>query len=158
MIDFIEQCCQAISEILSNFFSAIAGAITVAMSYFLPIKYIVHLLILFFVLDVAFGYWTARKLRGEKFSAKIIWNTTVPRMVLTLVLVLGTFMWDTVYNQEFFSTYKLVGWFISGLLLLSILQNGYKITKWDALPKLTNLLGDKIREQTSIEATENTKP
>jgi len=40
-------------------------------------------------------------------------------------------MWnDIFYNSSNFATYKLLGGFISGVLLVSIAQNGYKITDW----------------------------
>lgn len=111
--------------------SIISGAFMTVLGYFLPVKNIIHLLVFFFLLDVIFGYLAARKLRKERFSTKIIWNTTIPRMLFSIVLIAGTFMWDEVYRQTTVSTYTLIGWFISGLLLASIAINMYHITKWD---------------------------
>jgi phage-related holin len=113
----------------------------------LPVKNIVHLLLLFFVLDVIFGYWAARKTRGERFSARIIWRTTMPRMVISMVLILSAFMWDQVYSQDTVATYRLIGWFISGVLLSSIVQNGYRITQWDMLLGLGEIIKQKIGER-----------
>ena len=133
----------------------ISGIFMTAIGYFLPVKNIVHLLILFFVLDVVFGYWAARKTRGERFSTRIIWRTTMPRMVISLVLILGAFMWDTVYQQNLVSTYRIIGWFISGVLLASIVQNAYQITRWNILMGVGDLIREKISEKTGINARKN---
>lgn len=142
---------ETIADWLRTVWSFISGAIVAILGYFLPIKNIVHLLILFFVLDVVFGFLAAKKLRGEKFSAKIIWKTTMPRMVISLVLILGAYMWDTVYDQNILATYKIIGWFISGVLLASIIQNGYKITSWNIFAKVGKVLGYKISEKAGIQ-------
>ena len=56
-----------------------------------------------------------KKVEGERFSVKIIWDHTMPRMLISVVLVLGAFMWDEVFNQTAIQTYKVIGWFISGV-------------------------------------------
>lgn len=136
---------------IKYFWTFLSGVFMSILGYFVPIHDMVHLLVLFFILDVIFGYWAAKKLRKEKFSAKIIWKTTMPRMVISLVLIMGAYMWDTVYSQEFVATYKIIGWFISGVLLASIVQNGYHITNWNIFLGLSDLLKDKFREKTGID-------
>jgi multisubunit Na+/H+ antiporter MnhF subunit len=114
----------------------------------------VHVLLIFFLLDVIFGYWAARRLRKERFSVKIIWNHTIPRMLISIVLIIGAFMWDNTYNMDMISTYKLIGWFISGVILYSIAENGYKITKWSVFPKIGNLLNKGVKEKTGMDVNE----
>ncbi|MFW5753495.1 MAG: hypothetical protein ACOCV9_01720, partial [Marinilabiliaceae bacterium] len=77
------------------------------------------------------------------------WRTTVPRMILSLVLILGAFMWDHVFAQNFIATYKIVGWFIAGILLFSIGQNGYQITHWRAFRHI----GDAIEKKLGTDLT-----
>ena len=138
---------KAIFGMIDNFWSFLAGCVMAVMGYLLPVKDIVHLLILFFTLDVIFGYWAAKKLRNEKFSVKKIWEHTVPRMLFSMIIVIAAFMWDTTFNQKFVSTYYLIGWWFSGVLLLSIVQNAYKITRWDILPKIGKKLKNKIENE-----------
>ncbi len=133
-----------LEELGSKIWAAITGLFTSLLGYFLPVKDIVHLIIIFFVADMVFGYIAARKLRGERFSTRIVWNTTIPRMVLSLVLILGAYAWDTVFNQELVSTYKIIGWFISGILLFSILQNGYRITRWEPFNSISDIFKNKL--------------
>jgi hypothetical protein len=76
-------------EIIWKFF---VGALFSIFGFFEPVKDIVHLMVFFFFIDMILGYWAAHKTRGERFSARIIWKTTMPRMIISLVLVLGAFM------------------------------------------------------------------
>lgn len=147
----------ALRELFNDMHAMCAGMSMSVLGYFMPVKDIVHLLILFFIIDVIFGYWAARKLRGERFSVKIIWSHTIPRMLISIVLITGAFMWDTVYNQEVVSTYKMIGWFISGVLLYSIAENGYQVTKWSVFPKIGNLFKKNVKDNTGLDIDDENK-
>lgn len=126
------------------------GTFAAIIGYFFPIKDIVHLVILFFVIDMIFGYLAAKKLRGERFSTTIVWKTTFPRMLISLVLILMAFLWDTTFNQKYIPTYNIIGWFISGILIFSIAKNGYKITKWKAFLNIEGIFEKKIEDETGV--------
>lgn len=153
----VATCLTPFGEFCNNARIFLCGAISTMFGYFLPVKDIVHLLIILFLLDVAFGYWAARKLRGERFKVSIIWTKTIPRMLISIVLILAAYGWDHVYSQDFVSTYKLIGWFISGVLIYSIAQNGWHITKWNIFPKLMRMIDNFIKDKTgeSIKDNEN---
>lgn len=148
---------EKIFRVFQNTYAMVSGFFATVLGYFLPVRNIVHLLVLLFIFDVIFGYWAAHKLRSERFSVKIIWNHTMPRMLLSLVLILGTYMWDNVYNVDVICTYKIIGWFISGVLLWSIAENGYHITKWSVFPKIGELFRSKIKDQTGLDVADKTK-
>lgn len=133
-----------LEELGSKIWAALTGLFASFLGYFLPVKDIIHLIIIFFIADTVFGYLAAKKLKGQRFSARIVWNTTIPRMVLSLVLILGAYAWDTVFSQELVSTYKIIGWFIAGILLFSILQNGYRVTNWEPLTSIQDILRNKL--------------
>jgi phage-related holin len=140
-----------LKAVLNNVWHFAAGLATTAIGYFIPVKDIVHLVLFFFLLDIAFGAAAAKKLRKERFSTKIIWNYTMPRILISLVLILTSYMWDTTFNQEWVSTYKLIGWFICGILLYSIAKNGYKITKWRVFPMMGHAIEHKMEEAAGVE-------
>lgn len=142
---------------LHDYYAMLSGAIISFFGYLLPIRNIVHLLIAFFIADVVFGYLAARKIRKERFSVKIIWEHTIPRMLVSIILITGAFMWDEVYAMDFISTYKVIGWFISGVLLYSIAENGYKITNWSIFPKIGNLFKSKVNDSTGMDITDDDK-
>lgn len=131
-------------HLLKTLYSFITGAFTAILGYFMPIKNIVNLLIFFFILDVLIGFWASKKLENSRFEVGIVWKHTVPRMILSLILIIGAYMWDTTYQQEYVSTYKIIGWFISGLLLYSIAENAYFITRWTMFKKIGKAIKNQV--------------
>lgn len=150
-INLIEIIFNAMEYFFKDAYAFLVGCIISFIGYLLPVKDIVNLLVLFFILDVLFGFWAAKTLRKERFSVKIIWSHTMPRMLISIILVAGAFMWDEVYSQEFVSTYKIIGWFISGVLLYSIAENGFQITKWKAFSRLGSAVQSKVKENTGLD-------
>jgi len=148
---------RALRYLFQDAYAMLVGAILGYIGQLLPIKNIVHLLIIFFIADVLFGFWAARKIRKERFSVKIIWQHTIPRMLISIVLITGAFMWDQVYEQELVATYKVIGWFISGVLLYSIAENGYQITKWSIFPKIGSLINDNVKTKTGLDINDDKK-
>lgn len=137
------------------------GMIGVAIGYFLPIKDMINFIVILFIFDVLFGYLKARAMSGPAFgtpkvtfSTAIVWKTTMPRLGLSLLLLMLTFQWDTVFNQQVLSTYNTVGWFISGMLIISIGKNGFKITQWKVFNSITELLVGRIKDQTGLDLEE----
>jgi len=131
---------------LTTFWKLLAGLVAMLLGQLAPVKDIVHLLVFLFIADMLVGWWAAVRVKGEKFSAKVIWRTTIPRLLISLLLIIGAFLWDNVYEQNVVATYKLIGWFISGVLLANIAQNGYRITKWDVFFGLADWLRKKLEE------------
>ena len=150
----IETLGKAVSDFFSNFWAVLTGCITAIIGYFMPIFDIMWLIVFFFIIDVLFGYWAAKKLRGEMFSKTIIFKTTIPKMIVSFALVICAFMWDSVYKQDFVCTYRVIGWFISGIVFYSIAQNGYSVTKWEGFPLIALFLRKKIKETTGVDLKE----
>jgi len=138
-------------KIADKTWAYICGAFTSVLGYFLPLKNIVTVLVIFFIVDVIFGCWNAKKNKKERIQVKIIWNHTIPRMLASIVLILGAYMWDTTYSQTTVCTYKLIGWFISGMLLYSIAENGYKITKWGIFNRISKQIGKELKNDKRID-------
>ncbi len=151
MEKIVETAGKAVYDLFSNVWAVICGLFTACIGYFMPVFDVMLLLIFLFAIDVVFGYWAAKKLRGEKFSKTIIWKTTMPRMLVSVVLILCFFMWDMTYKQDFVATYRVAGWFISGIIIYSIAQNGYSVTKWEGFPLLGMFLKKKIQDNTGID-------
>ncbi|HAQ19612.1 MAG TPA: hypothetical protein DCR40_10335 [Prolixibacteraceae bacterium] len=140
-------------NLVKGIWELLCGILGTIIGYFLPIKDMVNFIVLLFFLDVLMGYWAARKLRGEKFSTRIVWRTTMPRMLISILLIMMAYMWDDVFNQSFLQTYNLIGWFIAGVLIFSIGKNGYKITKWQGFQGLENIFKKKIEKETGADIT-----
>lgn len=110
--------------------TCVCGLLAVAVGYFLPIKDMVHLVLILFLVDVIFGFWAARKLRKESFNPAIIWGKTIPRAAISVIIIMCTMAWDTTFGQDYVSTSGFIAWFISGIIIVSIAKNGYRITNW----------------------------
>ena len=133
-----------LSNAIADVYAFLCGIIATFFGYFIPVKDFIHLLLLFFFIDIVFGFWAAKKLRKERFEPRIIWEKTMPRVLLTIILMLMTYMWDTVYSQDTIVTYKWIGWFISGILISSIARNGYKITQWGVFTTIEETIKQKL--------------
>ena len=153
-LNLIQTTFAAMEYFFRDLYAFIAGCFIAFIGHLLPVKNILNLLILFFIFDVIFGYWAAKTTRSERFSVKIIWENTIPRMLTSIILICGAFLWDEAYGQELIPTYKIIGWFISGVLLYSIAQNGYEITKWSIFMKLSKAIEDKVKDNTGININE----
>lgn len=129
----------------------IAGCILAFFGYFLPIYDMGKFVILLFIADFLIGVWHSKKNKKQKFSGKLFWSTVVPRMALSIFLIMVLYQWDETYKQEFVSTYKVVAWFISGALIWSIADNAYKITNWGVFMSIGKFLKKKIEDETGQE-------
>lgn len=127
------------------------------IGYFSPVKNIAHMVLLFFFVDIIYGWLADKKKTGSKFKPKIIWQKTVPRILITMLLLMFAFMLDKETGQEFISTHKILGWFVGALLLWSIAENAYIVTKWKALTFIGRMIGHKIKKETGIEVKNNNK-
>lgn len=130
------------------------GLLGVVFGFLLPIKDMVNFVLLLFFVDIVVGYVTANKIRGEHFKPELIWRKTIPRLTLSVVLIILTYLWDTTFQQTILSTYTTTGWFISGILIVSIARNGFKLTRWQVFESLTGLFHEKIKEQTGLDIRE----
>lgn len=144
-----------------NFGEVIVASVVSVIGYYSPVKGIAHMLTIFFMIDIIFGYWKSKKADRKKpkekrigFSTRIIWENTVPRMVVTMVLLLSTFSLDEITGQDFVSIYRIVGWFIGALLIFSICKNSYYITNWKVLLVFARLAQRKVKNETGIDISE----
>lgn len=138
-----------------NFFAGWLGSLVV---YFLPVFDILRMLVFFFVLDCLVGYWKSRKIDGKPFQGRIVWDKTITRLALSTVIILCAFSWDNVYSQDVIKVHMIIGGFISGVVLLSIVQNGYEISRWSVLNRLAKHLDKKLESDLNNGLGEVDKP
>ena len=129
-----------ISNTLDNSLAFALSAFISVIGYFSPVGNILLLLLVLFGIDVILGIWASKKLRKESFSMKKVFSTAIPRFIISAIIILITYAWDSVYSQDLVCTYKVAGWFISGLLIVSITKNGYQITNWSVFKSIERLI------------------
>jgi len=138
-----ERICEILVFLLSSF-----------VGYFSPLKDVVHMVLILFFVDVIYGWLAARKLRGESFKPSIVWKKTMPRVLLSLVLLILAYIIDKETGQKWVNTTSILGWGMSGLLFLSIAKNGYIVTNWKSIPLLEKWVEDKIEKETGVQIKE----
>lgn len=104
-----------------------------------------HILFFFFLLDVIFGYLVARKTRGEKWQPKIIWEKTIIKMLVASLMVITAHLLDQIAPSSILTIREFVGWFISGIVLSSVWENFYTLTKWKIVVRLHETLKEKLK-------------
>lgn len=142
------------SDLVKGIWEILCGIFGIIIGYFLPIRDMVNFIVILFFIDMVFGYWAAKKLRGEKFSKGIVYKTTMLRMLISILIVMVAYTWDTTFKQQFIQTYNMAGWFISGVLIFSIVKNAFKITKWQVFDSLTTVFARKVKDQTGVDISE----
>ena len=127
-----------------------AGIIGVIIGYFLPVKDVVNMIVVFFILDVVFGFLASHKTKKARFNVKLIWDSTIPRMLISIMIIMMAYSWDEVSKQELFSANKIIGYFISGVLFLSVIENAFILTNWGVFNKAVDATNDAIKEVNKV--------
>lgn len=123
------------------------GILAAIIGYFVPIKDMVHLVLILFFVDVLIGFWAAKKLRKEPFNPAIIWGKTIPRAAISIIIIMCTMAWDTTFGQNFVSTSGFIAWFISGIIIVSILKNGRKVTNWTPFGTIEDVIKKNVEKK-----------
>lgn len=145
------------SRTFKDLYTLTVSLLFTVLGYFLPIKNIIHALAILFVMDVLFGYLKSKILYKKDFSKTLIFQTMVPRLVVTIILVMLTFMWDTEFEQTYISTPNLIGWFIGGVLIVSIAKNMYYITKWGPILEIIETVKGNVKNKTHMDIKDKDK-
>ena len=142
-------------EFLYNLYCKITdglGALIVAFAgYFSPLSHVAHLVLIFFAVDVLYGWLADKKLNKAPFKPSIVWQKTMPRVLLSITLLILSFIIDKETGQTWIDTYRVIGWAICGLLFMSILKNGYIVTNWGAIKSIDKWAKKKIKDETGID-------
>ena len=116
----------------------------VVVAYFFPISGMVHVVLACFIIDVFYGWKASKKLEGKKFSTGRVLDTALPRFFFSLVVLMLTYTIDKEAGQGAISTYKIVGWAISYVLIVSIAKNAYSVLNWEAIKSIQDITSDKL--------------
>lgn len=133
-----------IEQTISDFCTFITGIFVSVIAYLFPVKDIVNFLVLLFILDFLFGFWVAHKINHERFIVKKVWDGTILRMLFSIVLIILLYLWGDLYQMSMETSYKIVGGFISGVVLVSIIQNMYKLTQWSLFVNIIEFIKSRF--------------
>jgi phage-related holin len=147
---------EAFIDLFTRGYAIIGGAIGFLLAYFLPIKMPIYVIVCFFVLDIIYGYKSA-KIKGKldginvKFEPRIIWAKTIPKMIAAFMLIITAHMLDTITPVEIVTIKQTVAYVVAGLVLSSVWKNAMYVTKWTAIKQVVDILTDKIKKNKNEE-------
>ena len=148
MTGFLTISIQNIKVFFQDVYAITVGLFATLFGYFLPIRDLVHLVILFFILEMFLGYLAAKaKDKMVKFSLTVVYEKTMPRLLISLLIIISSFLWDTVTKQVWVPTYTLLSWFFCGLLLLKMTRHGYIITQWIGFLHASKIIDRKLSDK-----------
>ena len=154
----MQRALKSFASMFADAYNVFAGWLGSLVVYFLPVFDVLRMLVFFFVIDCLVGDWKARKIDGIPFRGRIVWDKTITRLALSTVIILCAFSWDNVYSQDVIKVHMIIGGFISGVVLLSIVQNGYEISRWSVLNRLAKHLDKKLESDLNNGLGEVDKP
>ena len=123
------------------------GTLAIYLGYFMPLKDMMHFIIGLFAVEMIVGYLVAKKVRGDHFRLSVVFSKTIPRLGLVIFIIMGTFLWDDIHNQETVHTYTVLSWFICGVLLASIARKGYILTGWSPFKDISKIIKNTTLKQ-----------
>lgn len=139
------------AEFFCNLGGWILGVVLSVVHYFAPVADTIHILFIFFIGDILFGFLAAKKLRGERFNPQKVWNKTIPKMLVSFFIIISAHMLDSISPLGFLTIRESVGWILSGLVLHSVWRNAFVFTKWTALRHIGDFLSDSLRTRFNID-------
>lgn len=127
-----------------------SGLICGMFVYFMPIRNILILMFAFIIFDMITGLAAARK-RGEAIQSCKLWNTIYKTLIST-TLVLLLYSVDREFSLTgIISVHKIMGLFVCGFELWSILENAIQITNNSIFKALKKFMRDKVEEETGVD-------
>jgi toxin secretion/phage lysis holin len=114
------------------------------LSYFSPIKEIVHVMIIFLAVDTISGVWAAYK-SGEAIESHKL-RKTVYKLIWYTAAVMLTHMAETCFSLQWSSMTKIVAAFICFVELKSIFENIARITDEPVFKRLSRMFKKKTDE------------
>lgn len=127
-----------------------SGLICGMFVYFMPIRNIVILMLAFIIFDLITGIIAARK-RGEAITSSKMWNTA-NKTLISVALVILLYSVDKEFNIiNVVCTHKIMGLFVVGFELWSILENAIQITNNSIFKALKKFMRDKVEQETGVD-------
>ena len=149
----------SLSIILANALNSFWGKLAILfVSYFTPIKEIVHVMLIFLAMDTISGIWASLK-GGDKLQSSKL-RTTVYKFLWYTVAVMLSLMMEKTFGFSWTRLAALVGGFICSVELVSIFENISKITGDPIFARIVRVIKKKssetIQEVTSTKETTET--
>jgi len=134
------------SDHLGNFIAAVFLAI---ITYFAEIKGTIVVMFAAFCLDLLLGIIASRKVDKEKFKMSKFF-TAIERIMIACLLIMLLFSMGKEMRIAV-DLYNFAAWMVTGFILYSAAENGYRMTGGKFFLMIKNLIRKKVEENTGID-------
>ena len=128
----------------------LTALIFAVLAYFMELRGVINIMAILFVVDIIFGWLKSRKLYGAPFDPSIVWNKSVPRILVSVMVLLLTYSVDKETGQQWVHTANIFGGVFSYLLIASISRNGYHLTGWKIFAVIGLIAKLKIEKEIGV--------
>lgn len=122
-------------------------------SYFAPIATIIHVMLVFILIDLLSAIWAALKNKEKIESHKM--RKTVVKMFWYIAAVVMTHMMEVTFNLQFAHLAQITGGFICMVEIKSVFENITKITNEPVFIKIYKLFEKKAKETIDTDINTN---
>jgi hypothetical protein len=123
------------------------------LSYFAPIAAIIHVMLIFILVDCISAIWAAKKNNEPIESRKM--RKTVIKMFWYISAVIMAHMLEVTFNLQFAHLAQITGGFVCIVELKSVFENITKITNEPVFMKIYKLFEKKAKETIDTETNTN---
>lgn len=138
--------------ILSHIYNLISGVFLASIGYFLPVRNMIHVVIIAITIDLIFGIVAARK-RGEGIKSRKLWRTMY-KMIIAIIVIALAYAMDV--EMGLVQIHKFIAWMITGFEIWSILESAGEITDHKLFRILQHFMEDKVKDVTGIDIKDET--
>ncbi|MFZ4400609.1 MAG: phage holin family protein [Bacteroidales bacterium] len=126
---------------------------TFVLSYFAPIATIIHVMLIFILIDLISGIWAAKKANIPIESSKM--RKTVSKLIWYMVAVIMAHMMENTFAMQWSHMAQICGGFICMVEIKSVFENISKITNEPVFIKLYKLFEKKAKDTVNLSNNQN---
>lgn len=130
-------------------------AFTFLLSYFAPIATIIHVMLIFILIDCISAIWAAKKNNELIESRKM--RKTVIKMFWYISAVIMAHMMEVTFNLQFAHLAQITGGFVCMVEIKSVFENITKITNEPVFLKIYKLFEKKAKDSINLNNENNGK-
>ena len=134
-------------------YSKLQLLLTFILSYFAPIATIIHVMLIFILIDCLSAIWAARKNNIPIESRKM--RKTVIKMFWYIMAVLMAHTMEVTFNLQFAHLAQISGGFVCMVEIKSVFENITKITNEPVFMKIYKLFEKKAADSINLNNKEN---
>ena len=134
-------------------YSKLQLILTFILSYFAPIATIIHVMLIFILIDCLSAIWAAKKNNIPIESRKM--RKTVIKMFWYISAVIMAHMMEVTFNLQFAHLAQIIGGFVCMVEIKSVFENITKITNEPVFMKIYKLFEKKATDSIALNNKEN---